>query len=402
MVSRIGFVLCCPLVLVFGSLEALESGAEPVAGFQACDRLEFSPNDVVGGLLYTPEGALVTYVGSQVLLHDGNSTVTLTSLDSPVFGAFAVLSPERDAVVFGESSEGNVYSVPLSGGGRTLLDNVPFNYDLVFDQTGRGLVSTTTSLGGAQRIVLLDDDPMGPLQSVIENIPGFSGPMAVDDEGNFYYGTADLMSETGQSLVRFSKGQIQTAVEQGPIDFSLGEVVLSEIGGFSDMLWHDGAVYFTDLGFASGLGTLQRIDARANYAVSVVAGFPSRGAFTSPTLFDLRPGRREFVAGVGEDGGTLVVAYADFATINKVAEITPQLFFVRGEVNGDGEVDLSDVIAVLNYLFLGGSTPDPLEAADVNADAEIEIGDVVYLLNFLFRFGPDIPLPYPDPGPESF
>ncbi len=61
---------------------------------------------------------------------------------------------------------------------------------------------------------------------------------------------------------------------------------------------------------------------------------------------------------------------------------------LRGDANGDGLIDLGDGVYILNYLFKGGPTPDPLEAGDANCDAVVDLGDAVYILNYLFKGGP--------------
>ncbi len=60
----------------------------------------------------------------------------------------------------------------------------------------------------------------------------------------------------------------------------------------------------------------------------------------------------------------------------------------RGEINGDGSVDLGDAVFLTNYLFKEGSAPDRLEVADVNGDHAVNIGDVVYLISYLYKNGP--------------
>jgi hypothetical protein len=62
--------------------------------------------------------------------------------------------------------------------------------------------------------------------------------------------------------------------------------------------------------------------------------------------------------------------------------------FTLGDCNGDGSVDPADVVYLINYLFRGGSAPDPLEAGDCNCDSVVDPADVVYLINYLFRQGP--------------
>ena len=62
--------------------------------------------------------------------------------------------------------------------------------------------------------------------------------------------------------------------------------------------------------------------------------------------------------------------------------------FVRGFVNEDGRVDLSDDILLLQHLFQGESAPPCLAAADVNDDNKVDISDAISLLNYLFNGGP--------------
>ena len=60
----------------------------------------------------------------------------------------------------------------------------------------------------------------------------------------------------------------------------------------------------------------------------------------------------------------------------------------RGDANGDGVIDIGDVVYLVSYLYRNGPAPNPLEVGDCNCDGIINIGDVVYLINYLFRNGP--------------
>lgn len=61
---------------------------------------------------------------------------------------------------------------------------------------------------------------------------------------------------------------------------------------------------------------------------------------------------------------------------------------IRGDVNRDGLIDATDVTYLINYLFVGGPAPIPLESGDVNCDGVVDVVDVVYLINYLFISGP--------------
>ncbi len=77
--------------------------------------------------------------------------------------------------------------------------------------------------------------------------------------------------------------------------------------------------------------------------------------------------------------------------------------FVRGDVNGDGSVDVSDPVVSLAFLFSQG----PLgceSAADTNDDGLLDISDPIFGLAFLFGGGLPIPAPTAcgeDPTPDS-
>jgi hypothetical protein len=71
--------------------------------------------------------------------------------------------------------------------------------------------------------------------------------------------------------------------------------------------------------------------------------------------------------------------------------------FHRGDPFNTGVINLTNGVAILNFLFLGGARPVCREAADVNNDAVVNLTDAVNVFNFLFLGGP----PPADPGPIS-
>jgi hypothetical protein len=63
--------------------------------------------------------------------------------------------------------------------------------------------------------------------------------------------------------------------------------------------------------------------------------------------------------------------------------------YTCGDANTDGQVNVGDAVFLINYIFKGGSAPDPLEAGDANCDGQVNVGDAVYLVNYIFRGGPE-------------
>ena len=58
-------------------------------------------------------------------------------------------------------------------------------------------------------------------------------------------------------------------------------------------------------------------------------------------------------------------------------------FSTRGDVNGDGSVNISDVTALIDYLLSGNASGINLSGADTNQDNSINISDVTALIDYL-------------------
>lgn len=72
------------------------------------------------------------------------------------------------------------------------------------------------------------------------------------------------------------------------------------------------------------------------------------------------------------------------------------LEYLRGDANSDGKKTVTDVVFLINYLFKGGTAPNPLSRGDANCCKEgdgtctvvdVKVSDVVYLINYLFKSG---------------
>lgn len=62
---------------------------------------------------------------------------------------------------------------------------------------------------------------------------------------------------------------------------------------------------------------------------------------------------------------------------------------LRGNVDNDpqDQLDISDLVALVDYMFTGGPPPTCLEEADLNADGSWDIADLVYMVDFMFNGG---------------
>jgi len=74
--------------------------------------------------------------------------------------------------------------------------------------------------------------------------------------------------------------------------------------------------------------------------------------------------------------------------------------FQRGDVNGDGGIDIADPINSLSFQFQGGFDPPCLEALDFDDDGEVDIGDAIGSLQYQFQGGPPPAEPFGSCGKD--
>ena len=72
--------------------------------------------------------------------------------------------------------------------------------------------------------------------------------------------------------------------------------------------------------------------------------------------------------------------------------------FLRGDVNDDASLNISDAVNLLSFLFLAGVEPPCLDAADANDDGQINVSDPSAILNSLFTGTGPLPAPALDQG----
>jgi len=112
------------------------------------------------------------------------------------------------------------------------------------------------------------------------------------------------------------------------------------------------------------------------------------GAFTwTPTLEDVGLYTITFTADDGHAKAT------DVEIVN--VEVVAGCCKMRGDINHDGLplIDISDLVYLVDYMFVSGPEPPCFEEADVNGDGLplIDISDLVYLVDYMFVSGPPPP-----------
>jgi len=59
-----------------------------------------------------------------------------------------------------------------------------------------------------------------------------------------------------------------------------------------------------------------------------------------------------------------------------------------GDAKADGNIFLTDIVFIVNYLFRSGLAPNPICRGDANGNGAVLLPDIVYLINYIFRAGP--------------
>ena len=83
---------------------------------------------------------------------------------------------------------------------------------------------------------------------------------------------------------------------------------------------------------------------------------------------------------ITNNDGTATIALNEVQDMYFTNEAAPS--FIRGDVDGDGGVDIDDVTALIDYL-LGTNSSIDINAADCNTDNMVNIDDVTALIDYL-------------------
>lgn len=128
-----------------------------------------------------------------------------------------------------------------------------------------------------------------------------------------------------------------------------------------------------------------------------IAGEPATIEAKTSTSLRLRkrPGRAKYgVVGLDTTGWGVVHSRQALAAVGEP--------FVRGDLDGDGGVDLDDLADLVDAAAGTASVVDCPEAADIDGDGDVDGNDVTVLRLHLSSDGPPPAAPYPDPGaPEG-
>ncbi len=139
------------------------------------------------------------------------------------------------------------------------------------------------------------------------------------------------------------------------------------------------------------------LDGGLEPALDALVDLPTVGTESSVEGTYLQMG----LSNVGEPGAIQIDYFGYAAGVKAPRPEGAAGWFVRGDANGDGEVEIDDAISILEWLFVRVFPLDCPDAADVDDSGRIDVTDVIALLEHLFRAGAPPSEPHPEPGGDA-
>ena len=255
---------------------------------------------------------------------NGATPQSLLTFGSYTFGSFTT-AIGTTGVLFGESSNGGIWNVPLNGQPAQLIATVPFNYDAVMLDDDRALVSAKTGgFAAADNDVVFVDLITGQSQ-LLAQFPGASGPLAVDAGGDVYYATspAAFPAPAGTVMVlRLSRATIDNAINNNIVlGVAATQVVIAGLDAAGDLAFDDdGDLFFVDW-MNNQIGEINDADgASASLAVALI-DYAGSGLNGSVLQFARTvPGPQVFEP-FQPSGGQLLVHETDYVSISQIRSV---------------------------------------------------------------------------------
>ncbi len=192
---------------------------------------------------------------------------------------------------------------------------------------------------------------------------------------------------------------------------STGSIESAPISVMGDNTVHDGPFGFRAPPLGPFAGPMQVLSGEYS-GFPYPEGFQPRAWSIDPSIVEAQPGRvgfntstrqqtLEFAITAYQIGETAFIIETSDLALYKVkvfGNLNP--VFLRGDSDGNGRMELTDAILLLNHLFLARLIRC-LEAADVDDSGTLNITDPIYLLTYLFLGGTAPPAPFPASGTDT-
>lgn len=310
----------------------------------------------------------------------GQQISLLCENDRTILGySFAVKCDTTKMRITGVSRVGTVAEDADFFGGR--FNDELAGYGCVFDTDGDFSTQHLES-GSDQLIAIIEVEvlatPTATTTMLVFDAASVSGPPVKNV----------MTSSDGESIRSTGEGDLLLLLQDGTINIEASPVPV--ITGYENNSGMAGDV-FTIIGanFDEAELDVQVCSTAASFQPPTANG--TRLVVTAPQCGSVGPVEVEIcnVFGCASD----LAGFTYKSDVNNI--------FIRADADGSGDLDLTDGIRILNFLFLGGVSTRCKDAMDSNDSGDIDLTDGIYVFNFLFIGGNPPPPPYPDPGVDK-
>ncbi|HED64241.1 MAG TPA: hypothetical protein ENJ09_01675 [Planctomycetes bacterium] len=321
------------------SAPAFGQADQPADGFAVTSL----PYPGASATLTLSNGDIIAFDGSNVDRYDASGVLltNLASFSPFVFPSFVLTDPSESMLVLGESSNGVIYEMPLAPATPNPVTTLAFNYDAVFEDATHVLVSAAALGFGLGNQVYRVDLTTGTTTQLVA-VAGASGPIALDDAGNLFYGTSSsaFPAPPGSTDVLLFD---QAALTGSPVLTEAdATVVLSGLDGAASMAFDsvEDSLYLAINNFGTGVNRIQRV---FGGPIEVVLEGVS-GRSISNLEFDGGDGVAAYLGYQPATGGVLRYNTTDFAATserNQVVAARPIASVSGPGTTGPGSFDVA-------------------------------------------------------------
>ena len=304
------------------------------------------------------------------------------------------------------SLDSSALFVATAGDGRVTKWSIP----------GHQVLGEATGLGSPREVMtdpsggyVYVSDPTGVRVWRVHTETLAADSLAVDE-----FPQALAFAQNGQYLLVGNFGFDRSLDHASVIGLHAWELVARlRIGtGPEEMVPIPGTPYLavTNWGFShhpNSPGPMELGSALGNVAIVRLPDFNQVGDPLSPPMIDaietIVPAGGDYTFGIAvtPDGQKIYALHSGYPFPGAVADTVAVIDFpggviagqfLRGDANADGAVDIADPVAILGFLFTGGSLSCE-NAGDANDDETLDIADPIALLGHLFAGGGALPPP---------
>jgi hypothetical protein len=131
----------------------------------------------------------------------------------------------------------------------------------------------------------------------------------------------------------------------------------------------------------------------ASYDLTIDATNADHGSRFTHAAIPFKGGSAHNIyANLQDDSIVSVTLYIDIdndGIVDDTLAVNNQPAYQCGDIDLSGQVDISDAVYLINYIFGGGPAPQPApSAADFDCTEQVDISDAVYLIAYIFSGGP--------------